>query len=57
VLAAALAHLGQPVVIVRLGCRGITFAGLGDDLGVEVQDLLQLIAQRLADTDRLAAKA
>ena len=35
---------------------GIALAGAGDRLGIEVQDLLQAVAQRLADADRLAAK-
>ena len=54
-LAAAPAHLGQPVLVVCPRRRRVTFAGARDDLGIEVLDLLQLIAERLADADRLAA--
>ena len=37
--------------------RRIAFAGACDDLGIEVLDLLQFIAERLTDADRLAAEA
>lgn len=54
--AAGLLRLGQAVVIVFLRGRRITFAGAGDHLGVHVEDLLQLVAQRLAGADRLGAQ-
>src|SRR5690242_10837393 len=37
--------------------RRVAFAGARDELGREMEDLLELIALRLPDADRLAAEA
>ena len=46
----------QPLGVGDLDRRGITLAGLGYGLRRQMQDLLELIAQRLADADRLGAQ-
>ena len=45
--------LSQPMLIIALARSGITFAGAGDDFGIQVKNLLQIIAKRLANADRL----
>src|SRR5207247_3435820 len=56
VLAAAALRAGQAVVIDLLLRRSIALAGAGQGLGIHVADLVEGIAERLADSDRLAAE-
>src|SRR5262249_32258241 len=54
--AAGFLRLGEAVLVeLGFGAR-IAFAGARNQLGVEVMNLLELIAERLADPDRLAAE-
>src|SRR5579885_3019870 len=46
----------EAVLVVVPQCRGIALAGAGDHLRIEVADLFELVAERLADADRLAAQ-
>src|SRR5262249_205248 len=54
--AAGLLGLGNAMVVVGALRRDVAFAGAGDDFGVEVVNLLEYVAERLADADRLAAE-
>ena len=54
--AAGLVGFLEAMGVVFLGCRCVAFTGARDDLGVDMVDLLQLIAERLTDPDRFAAE-
>ena len=43
----------QPMLIIALARRRIAFTSAGDDFGIQVENLLQIIAKRLANPDRL----
>src|SRR5271155_317791 len=55
--ARALLRIGEPARIDLLQRRLVALAGARDHLGRQMEDLLERVAVRLADADRLAAKA
>src|SRR5262249_28581942 len=50
------ADLAEPVIVVGLSGCGIALAGPRDRLWRQMHDLLELVAERLTDADRLAAE-
>src|SRR5262249_25425255 len=56
VLTAASADFGQAMIVIGLTGLGVALAGARDRLRRQMHDFLELITERLADADRLAAE-
>src|SRR5580658_1968904 len=55
--ARALLRVGEPALLDLLHRRRVALAGARDHVRRQMEDLLELVAVRLADADRLAAEA